>query len=102
MTELNDTLIDAQTEINAHRLGQFVNNVSNHEAIQERKRKLLDAAFALPTMAGLDILTQSAIARLIVSMANTHEDENLINDFRVAISIGYIIRSEEVTNETNR
>ncbi len=91
MGEVDDTIMAAQLEINAHRLGLFINDPANREAIQKRKKELLDEA-TLVDFVKFDVLTQAAIIRLFSIMEK--EPGEYIFDMRVVLGVGYILGRE--------
>lgn len=93
--EVQDAITEAEVEIKAHRLGQFVNDPKNRDAILQRKKELLDKAVTFD-LAKFDILTQSALARLFYNLVKTHSEEELHNDLKLCIAIGYILGQKEV------
>ena len=90
--ELNkeDAIIEAEIEINAHRLGEFMRDKRNREAIQARKNGLLDIAVE-QKLVNFDILTQAALARL---WHNIMKEEIKIFDLQLMLFVGYVLGKE--------
>ena len=84
---------DAEIIKNAYRLGQFVNAPKNRGAILQRKNELLDKAVTFD-FASLNILTQSAIVRLLCNAVKYHTDAELQDAFQLCIAFGYMLGKE--------
>lgn len=92
MSEEQDGIIEAEIILKANNLGKFEENPANWQAIDARKKELLDKALTF-TWESMDIVTQAVISQIVYRLLK-NPDKIDINDLKIVLSIGIIIAKE--------
>jgi len=99
--EVEAAIQEAEIEIEAHRLGVFIRNSENKEALDKKCLELQNMGAEWTWHNKLDLLTQGALARVLFGIVK-HPEDNPLNNLKRAFAIGYQLGKQEAKCRQHR